>query len=1618
MFTEENPLKSPRRPSETAISEALIPDVGFPTHFANYLEDDYNMDTSDQGLVGRNSFCSQGSTATDTSYSTFSSTSFLSNYLHSFRPSAVNPKASASISESHEQIRDVKVPNEQAKQNTNDHNAKNITNCLFSSNASANNSNVKCRNNSLPMRINDLILKENRNGDSPETITVNNQADYNFADVGLIAYLPEKLGLLMKEAVYLFNIKPTTAKEFLIAKKVICNSPSEFADFIFTYSSSQSKLSKRRIGEFVGNSSTYNQEVLNCFLAKFDFIDMALDEAIRSLVRQFRLPGEAQQIDRILEKFATVYYSQNEQPRGKSDDISHSAIKSADVAYILSFSILMLNTDLHNPSVPLKNKMTIKEFIRNNRGINKGVDLAPEHLESLYTRIKHDEIKMDIADMLESDVPAFMAPIMAGYLFKLYHVALVPMWKKRWFILNDGCLYYFNKPYETKPKCIMPLENIRIEVPSSGKKNNSDVADDVTVEFDSRSSSMSNIFESLNSSYHSNNSSNDKNSRRNSKGGGRSNFTDNVSVDSSSYNDCVIILYGAASSGLLKSGKLSKTGAMTLAPRSKLVLKASSPAERNEWLVALQVDKQNFDPLKNIVNAKIPLKKKGKNIEKFPGNYSDHVSKEETNAKVNHLTRYDTEILAANVKDDTNDIAYLNSLNYNRRGSCSSNNSDNIDNEGSVASIRSFVSWGSDHSVTSATSGDISISPDGVKFGSGSGTGANGTKWGIPYGINRSRPKSVSFPYGPPIDDKEQEQGDRLGQRLGSGQGQGSTGNMVVDISAFPEANTNTNTNQPYSKFARHPSSSSIQSYSSGRSSAQSTYSASSEETMFGLTEILLEGPIWRYVLEAKLNSIDPTGQSPGTGGSASVSVPLSIQTQLQTSMQTQQQSLQSNSQVELSPVTICTPPRGMGIIDSPTSFDQRILNSMNRSIGDAARSSPISPDLTVSTKERAARTMSITSLGSISSDATTIPYTESIIFQSQINSNSDPCSNSNSKLKLKSKLRSSGDQYSLGSLFPTVSAINENITERTQPEISRSVISALERVTSVSTIDDNEEKISVMDHLEISIPTISDYHKNNYDNFDNYHNNYNNDDNNDNDNDNDDNNSYDHSHNKIDNDNNNDIDNNDVRNNNDINNDNDDNIDNVLVLEHVDIGTSASDLTGDSSYSVEYDRIAETLHDQNGELNCIQNTSSKNDCIKVDDTYDIGSSNKNNSSNKNDNKNNNDHSNNVIDNSMNLSNNNKNGNNIGSNEKICYKLIIDSGHKDENKIRNKNYDINRESENKEVDSKKINSSTGSKTLRIITNLNSIMMTPNKGNPNLISTSTSTSTCILDEIPLAVRSPAKSPYTAQMNSNISTPEKNFSSPKVMPKSNVNQYFERNTIEKDNIKSKYFVPHNSRNNTPNNLINRRLRSPSFDLASIRNNYDQLTKQNSGPSINQLNHLRTKDINYKPDARRLSLHEKDFKFYDYSNRNNNINVSTITFSGLKNIAKLGPGSDPVCPSGINISLGTNLSSTIGSTMKYPGPGKSANSVNGLHDSQKWKKMYVTLYADAGGKGDILFYFPNEEVCIYSFTNIFLRLYLRLFLQFIFCLFIYFFFNYMHWTKVGHYLILSYLSNLIFA
>jgi brefeldin A-inhibited guanine nucleotide-exchange protein len=114
-----------------------------------------------------------------------------------------------------------------------------------------------------------------------------------------------------------------------------------------------------------------------------DLKDLLFDDAIRYYLSGFRLPGEAQKIDRIMEKFAERYTIQNP-----------TVFPTADAAFILAFSVIMLNTDLHNPAIKEERRMTKEGFIRNNRGICDGQDLPEELLTSLFDRIQSDPISL------------------------------------------------------------------------------------------------------------------------------------------------------------------------------------------------------------------------------------------------------------------------------------------------------------------------------------------------------------------------------------------------------------------------------------------------------------------------------------------------------------------------------------------------------------------------------------------------------------------------------------------------------------------------------------------------------------------------------------------------------------------------------------------------------------------------------------------------------------------------------------------------------------------------------------------------------------------------------------------------------------------------------------------------------------------------------------------------------------------------------------------------------------------------------------------------------------------------------------------------------------------------
>ncbi|EPY86791.1 cytohesin-1 isoform 7 [Camelus ferus] len=280
-----------------------------------------------------------------------------------------------------------------------------------------------------------------------------------------------------------FNMDPKKGIQFLIENGLLKNTCEDIAQFLYKGEG----LNKTAIGDYLGERLSvggrlaggggdlgvpasvsdssfphpissvslvrdeFNIQVLHAFVELHEFTDLNLVQALRQFLWSFRLPGEAQKIDRMMEAFAQRYCQCN-----------NGVFQSTDTCYVLSFAIIMLNTSLHNPNV--KDKPTVERFIAMNRGINDGGDL-PEEL-----------LRYDVAG------------------------GRVKTWKRRWFILTDNCLYYFeyttrplgyrdpdmclgdthafldpvlvSEHKDKEPRGIIPLENLSIREVEDSKKPN------------------------------------------------------------------------------------------------------------------------------------------------------------------------------------------------------------------------------------------------------------------------------------------------------------------------------------------------------------------------------------------------------------------------------------------------------------------------------------------------------------------------------------------------------------------------------------------------------------------------------------------------------------------------------------------------------------------------------------------------------------------------------------------------------------------------------------------------------------------------------------------------------------------------------------------------------------------------------------------------------------------------------------------------------------------------------------------------------------------------------------------------------------------------------------------
>lgn len=188
-----------------------------------------------------------------------------------------------------------------------------------------------------------------------------------------------------REIIEAFNAKPKIGIQKI---KDICEEhgitsvEKEIADF---FHQQKQNLDLEAVGDYLSGPDDEHQKVLEFFTAQMDFKDKIFTDGLRSFLRAFKLPGEAQKIDRLVENFGKEYCKQN--PGG--------AIANDAAAYVLAYQVIMLNTSLHNPNIKPQDKMSLDAVKRNLRGLNNEEDFDKEFVEEIYNDIKSKPFELN-----------------------------------------------------------------------------------------------------------------------------------------------------------------------------------------------------------------------------------------------------------------------------------------------------------------------------------------------------------------------------------------------------------------------------------------------------------------------------------------------------------------------------------------------------------------------------------------------------------------------------------------------------------------------------------------------------------------------------------------------------------------------------------------------------------------------------------------------------------------------------------------------------------------------------------------------------------------------------------------------------------------------------------------------------------------------------------------------------------------------------------------------------------------------------------------------------------------------------------------------------------------------
>ena len=182
----------------------------------------------------------------------------------------------------------------------------------------------------------------------------------------------------LEKGIFSFNLKKYEDSYSYLLGSGIVKDEYEFGELLLVIAG----FDKYIVGDFLSKEKYPNKEkkVLQGFVSSMDFRKLKFLEGLRYLLSRLNLPKDAGLILEIVDVFSMVYYDDNKEQGHFRDTTS---------VYLLTSSVLALNTMFSRPDIQNMRIMKKEDFVRMNK------DVIKEALENIY-----DELKITKLDII------------------------------------------------------------------------------------------------------------------------------------------------------------------------------------------------------------------------------------------------------------------------------------------------------------------------------------------------------------------------------------------------------------------------------------------------------------------------------------------------------------------------------------------------------------------------------------------------------------------------------------------------------------------------------------------------------------------------------------------------------------------------------------------------------------------------------------------------------------------------------------------------------------------------------------------------------------------------------------------------------------------------------------------------------------------------------------------------------------------------------------------------------------------------------------------------------------------------------------------------------------------